>query len=76
VLWGSGGDPLDLRRDLAELLELRLRLEVRQEVEGALKSEKSMLLVANALSGKLELEVARAMRSLARRVSQVLSEWR
>jgi len=76
VLWGSGGDPLDLRRDLTDLLELRLRLEVRQEAEGALRTEKAMLLVANALSGKLELEAARAMRSLARRVSQVLSEWR
>jgi hypothetical protein len=34
VLWGSGGEALDLRRDLAELLELRLRLEVRSEAEG------------------------------------------
>jgi hypothetical protein len=50
VIWGSGGEPLDLRQDLADLLELRLRLEVREEMEGALKGEKEMLLVFNALS--------------------------
>jgi hypothetical protein len=76
VIWGSGGEPLDLRHDLADLLELRLRLEVREEMEGALKGEKEMLLVFNALSEKLDFEAARAMRSLARRVKEVLSEWR
>jgi hypothetical protein len=76
LLWGSGGEALDLRRDLAALLELRLRLEVRREAEAALKGEATMLLVLHAMMEKLESEAARAMQSLARRVNQVLTEWR
>ena len=73
VMWGEGGDALDLRRDLAQLMELRLRLEAREEAEGSLKGEAAMLLVFNAITKKLEAEAARAMRSLARRVKEVLS---
>jgi len=73
VMWGSEGDAIDLRRDLADLMELRLRLEVREEAEGSLKGEATMLLVFHALTKKLELEAARAMRSFARRVNEVLS---
>ena len=73
VMWGEGGDALDLRRDLAQLMELRLRLEVREEAEGSLKGEAAMLLVFHALTKKLEAEAARVMRSLARRVKEVLS---
>jgi hypothetical protein len=73
VMWGSGGDAIDLRRDLADLMELRLRLEVCEQAEGSLKGEGTMLLVFHALTKKLEFEGGRAMRSLARRVSEVLS---
>jgi hypothetical protein len=73
VMWGEGGDALDLRRDLAQLMELRLRLEVREEAEGSLKGEAAMLLVFHAMTKKLEAEAARATRSLARRVKEVLS---
>jgi hypothetical protein len=73
VMWGEGGEALDLRRDLAQLLELRLRLEVREEAEGSLQGEAAMLLVFHALTKKLEAEAARVMRSLARRVKEVLS---
>jgi hypothetical protein len=76
VMWGSGGDAIDLRRDLSELMELRLRIEVCGGAEAALKGEAAMLLVFHALTKKLEFEAARAMRSLARRVKEVLSEWR
>jgi len=76
LLWGSGGDPLDLPRDLSDLLELRLRLEVYQEMEVALKNEATMLFVLQSLTEKLEREAGRAMRSLARRVNEVLTQWR
>jgi hypothetical protein len=76
LMWGSGGDPLDLQRDLSDLLELRLRLEVHQEMEAALKNEATMLFVLQSLTEKLELEAGRAIRSLARRVNEVLTEWR
>jgi hypothetical protein len=36
VMWGSGGDSIDLRRDLADVMELRLRLEVCEQAEGSL----------------------------------------
>jgi hypothetical protein len=73
VMWGSGEDAIDLRRDLADLMELRLRLEVREAAEASLKSEAALLLVFHALTKKLEWEAARAMYSLARRVNEVLS---
>ena len=76
LMWGSGGDALDLQRDLSDLLELRLRLEVYQEMEAALKNEATMLFVLQSLTEKLELEAGRALGSLARRVKQVLTEWR
>jgi hypothetical protein len=76
VMWGFGGDSPDLRRDLADLMELRLRLEVYQEMEAALKDEATMLFVFHALTEKLEFEAGRAVRSLARRVNEVLVEWR
>jgi CRISPR associated protein Cas1 len=76
LMWGFGGEALDLQRDLSDLLELRLRLEVYQDVEAALKNEATMLFVLQSLTEKLELEAGRAMRSLARRVKQVLTEWR
>jgi hypothetical protein len=74
LLRQPGGRAADLRRDLSELLELRLRLEVSQEA--ALKGEPVMLLAFHAITEKLEFEAGRALRSLARRVHQVLSEWR
>lgn len=74
-LWGPCGEPLDLRRDLAQLMELRLRLEVRREAEVALKGEPTLLFVFHAVAEKLEFEGARALRSLARRVNEVLARW-
>jgi hypothetical protein len=76
LVWGSGGDVLDFRRDLAALLELRLRLEVSPQMGAAVKGEAAMLLVLHALTGKLEREAGRAIRSLARRINEVLAEWR
>jgi hypothetical protein len=76
MMWGYGGVALDLARDLSELLELRLRLEVYQDMEAALKDEATMLFVLQSLSEKLEREAGRAMCSLVRRVKEVLNEWR
>jgi hypothetical protein len=73
VIWGSPKDMIDLKRDLAGLIELRLRLEVSEGAEASLKGEAAMLLVFHALTKKLESEAGRAMRSLARRVNEVLS---
>jgi hypothetical protein len=72
-MWGSGGEALDLRNDLAGVMELRLRLEVCQGMEGALKGEATILMAFSALTEKLEFEAARAIRSLARRVNEVLA---
>ena len=72
LMWGSGGEALDLRND-CEFMELRLRLEVSQGAEAALKGEATILLVFCALSEKLEFEAGRAIRSLARRVNEVLA---
>jgi|SRR5579871_102226 hypothetical protein len=76
VMWGHGDRALDLRRDLAELLEVRWRLEVRDDMSAALSDEAATLLVVNALTEKLEAEGRRLMHSLARRTNQVLTEWR
>jgi hypothetical protein len=75
TMWGYGGVALELTRDLSDLLELRLRLEVYADMEAALKDEATMLFVLQALTEKLEREAFRAMRSLARRVKEVLAEW-
>jgi CRISPR associated protein Cas1 len=76
VIWGYENDALDLRRDLAELLELRWRLEVRDDMSAALSDEAATLLVFHVLTEKLEAQGRRIMRSLARRMNQVLTEWR
>jgi hypothetical protein len=76
VMWASGGEALDLRADLAELMELRLRLEVAQDKEAALRGEAAMLLILHTMTEKLEFEAARALRSLARRLNELLAEWR
>jgi CRISPR associated protein, Cas1 family len=76
VMWGDGGDALDLRRDLSDLLELRWRLEVRDDMAAALSGDATTLFVFHALTEKLEAEGRRIMHSLARRTNQVLSEWR
>jgi hypothetical protein len=75
-MWGHGDDALDLRRDLAELLDLRWRLEVSDDMAAALTGETMTLLVFHALTEKLEAEGRRIMHSLARRTNQVLIEWR
>lgn len=73
VIWGPGRNSIDLQRDLADLMELRLRLEVGEQPEGALKGEAMMLLVIHTQTNKLESAASRAIRSLARRVNEVLS---
>ncbi|MGH7247178.1 MAG: CRISPR-associated endonuclease Cas1 [Pseudomonadota bacterium] len=73
VIWGSEGDAIALRRDLADLMELRLRLEISEQVEGSLKGEAMMLLVLHTQTKKLESAASRAIRSLARRLNEVLS---
>jgi hypothetical protein len=76
VYWGSGGDALELLQDLTRLLELRLRLEVREGMENGLEGEAVLLRVLHARSGDLETVVWESIKSLARRVKQILSEWR
>lgn len=76
VHWGSGGQALNVLRDLASLLELRLRLEVREGIEHGLEGEATVLLVFRVISEDLEMQAHRSLGSLARRVRQVLAEWR
>lgn len=76
VVWGAGGEALDLLADLTRILELRLRLDVREGIECGLEGEAVVLRVFQALSPTLETEAQRTIGSLARRVKQVLAEWR
>jgi hypothetical protein len=76
VFIATGGEPLQLLSDLVALLELRLRLEISPSMEGALERESVALRVLHALSEKLQALADRAIASLARRVRQVLAEWR
>lgn len=76
VLWGAGGTALSLLDDVARLLELRLRLEVRERMEQALNGEALALRVFHSMSDKLESLCGRILLSLGRRVKQVLAEWR
>lgn len=76
VYWGSGGTALNLLDDMARLLELRLRLEVQAGMEHGLAGEAVVLRVFHALSDSLEEQCGRVLASLARRVKQVLAEWR
>jgi hypothetical protein len=75
VYWGAGGIPLDLLGDVTRILELRLRLEVRPEMQSSLGGEEIALKVFHSVSAVLEHETDRVLLSLARRVKQVLSEW-
>jgi hypothetical protein len=76
VFLATGGEPLHLLGDLLGLLELRLRLEIRPAMQSTLEREAVALRVLHALSEKLEALAAQAIASLARRVQQVLFEWR
>ncbi len=76
VYWGTGGCALDLLRDLTNLLELRLRLDVRDGMERGLDGEAVVLRVFHSLSEDLEVQAKRSIESFARRVKQVLAEWR
>lgn len=76
VHWGAGGAPLNLLDDLMRVLELRLRLEVRAGMEHGLSGEAVALRVFHALSDSLDEQCERLLASLARRVKQVLAEWR
>lgn len=76
VYWGEAAEPLDLRRDLAQVLELRLRLEVRQGMEGGLDGEPAVLRVFHAKAGVLQAEAQRLIGSLACRINRALAEWR
>lgn len=76
IYWGSGGQALRLLGDLASLLELRLRLDVGEGMERGLEGEAVVLRVFQALSETLETLAGRSIASLARRLKQVLTEWR
>ena len=75
VHWGAGGTTLHLLDDVARVLELRLRLEVRGAMEQALNAEALALRVFHSISDKLDVQCGRILLSLARRVKQVLAEW-
>ncbi|MBI3935967.1 MAG: CRISPR-associated endonuclease Cas1 [Betaproteobacteria bacterium] len=76
VYWGAGGIALNLLDDLARLLALRLRLEVSGGMEHGLSGEAVALRVFHAQSERLEEQCDRFFALLARRVKQVLAEWR
>lgn len=76
VHWGAGGTALHLLDDVARVLELKLRLEVRGAMEQALNGEALALRVFHSISDKLDEQCGRILLSLARRVKQVLAEWR
>lgn len=76
VHWGAGGTPLNLLDDLARVLELGLRIEVRGNMGQELNDEALALKVFHAVSEKLDAQCARIVLSLARRLKQVLAEWR
>lgn len=76
VYWAVGGEALDLHRDLTRLLELRLRLQIGAGMEQGLAGDAAVLRVFHALSGALEEQAGGILAGLARRVRQVLAEWR
>ena len=76
MYWGAGGTALNLLDDMARVLELRLRLEVDSGMERGLTGEAVALRVFHAISDKLDVQCGRILLSLARRVKQVLAEWR
>lgn len=76
AFWGAGGTPLRLLQDLARLLELRLRTEIDFRMEAGLVGEATALHVFHAVSEKLENQCCSILASLARRIRQVLAEWR
>lgn len=76
VYWGAGGTALNLLDDVVQVLELRLRLEVNPRMECALSGEAVTLRVVHAISGKLDAQCKRILLSLARRLKQLLAEWR
>lgn len=76
VYWGGGGMALQLLDDVARVLELRLRLEVRGTMEQALNAEAIALRVFHSISDKLDAQCGCILHSFARRVKQVLAEWR
>lgn len=76
VHWGAGGTALNLLDDVARVLELRLRLEVRGAMGQALHGEALALRVLHSISDELDAQCEGILRSLARRVKQVLAEWR
>lgn len=76
VHWACRGEPLQLHRDLSGLLGLRVLLHVGEAMASGLEGEAAELRAFHALSGALEHDAARWLGALARRVSQVLAEWR
>jgi len=74
--WGAGGTVLRLLDDLTRLAELCLRMEVHARMEESLVGEAIVLRVFHAISDKLDNKCALVLASLARRIRQVLAEWR
>lgn len=73
---GAGGTALNLLDDMTRLLELRLRLEIEVRMEYSLVGEAVALKVLHAMTDRLDEQCERLLASLARRVKQVLAEWR
>lgn len=76
IFWGCGGRALNLLADLETMLELRLLLEASGTMRSGIADEPAALRVLQAMGGALGDEVEKALLSLARRVRQVLAEWR
>jgi len=76
VFWTTGGGRLDLLADLTSLLALRLQLEASARMRAGLETEAAALRALEALAGKLHEEAERTLCGLARRVRELLAEWR
>jgi hypothetical protein len=76
MYWGAGPSVLRLLEDMTGLLELALRLEISGVMERSIADEAVALRVLHAMTPELEAQCGWALASLARRVKQVLSEWR
>lgn len=76
VFIAGGGGSLDLLGDLSGLLELRLGLEIGPAMQQTLEDEAFALRVLHTASARLETLADDTIRRLARRVREVLAEWR
>jgi hypothetical protein len=76
VYWGEGGRALELLRDLARLLALRLELELTGLGTAARAENAALLRIFHAFVPQLGQHCAAMIGRLHRRVREVLEEWR